>query len=195
MRSSICVFCGSSPGADPAFAEAAATLGRLVGEQGRRLVYGGGNVGLMGILADAALEHGAEVVGVIPRHLLAREVGHGGIGELRVVESMHERKQVMADLGDGFVVLPGGLGTMEEFFEVWTWGQLGLHRKPYGLLNVAAYFDGLLGFLDHGVAQRFIRPAHRALLLEDTDPSALLAALDAHEPLEATHRWLDRETT
>lgn len=195
MRSSICVFCGSSPGADPRYAAAAKTLGRLLGEQDRRLVYGGGNVGLMGILADAALEHGAEVVGVIPRHLLAREVGHAEIDDLRVVGSMHERKQVMAELAQGFIVLPGGLGTMEEFFEVWTWGQLGLHRKPYGILNVAGYFDALLAFLDQGVEQRFIRPAHRGLLIEDTEVASLLHALDEHQPLEAAHKWIDRETT
>jgi hypothetical protein len=132
---------------------------------------------------------------VIPEQLLPREVGHDGVGQLRVVASMHERKQVMAELGDGFVVLPGGLGTMEEFFEIWTWGQLGLHRKPYGLLNVAGYYDGLLAFLDHAVQQRFVRPAHRGLLIEDTEPAALLEALDAHQPLEAAHRWIDRETT
>jgi hypothetical protein len=195
MHASICVFCGSSPGADPRYAAAAETLGRLMGQQGRRLVYGGGNVGLMGILADAALDHGAEVVGVIPEHLLAREVGHDGVGQLRVVDSMHERKQVMAELADGFVILPGGLGTMEEFFEVWTWGQLGLHRKPYGILNTAGYYDGLLAFLDHAVRQRFVRPAHRGLLIEDTDPGELLRALDVHQPLEAAHKWIDKETT
>src|SRR5687768_3375935 len=145
----ICVFCGSSTGSNPAYRHVADGLGRAIARSGRRLVYGGGNVGLMGVVADAALADGGEVTGVIPRHLVEREVAHAGLSELRVVDSMHQRKQSMADLSDAFIVLPGGLGTLEEFFEVWTWGQLGLHRKPYGLLNVAAYFDPLLTFLDH----------------------------------------------
>lgn len=191
---SVCVFCGSSPGARPAYAEAARHLGRTLAAGGKRLIYGGGNVGLMGVLADAALEHRGEVIGVIPRHLVEREVAHSGLSYLRVVDSMHQRKQSMADLSDAFIVLPGGLGTLEEFFEVWTWGQLGLHRKPYGLLNVAGYFDPLLAFLDHSVEERFVSTDHRALLRVDADPEALLAALEAYEPA-ATAKWLDRRTT
>ncbi len=190
-RSAVCVFCGSSPGARPAYRDAAEALGRALAAQGRTLVYGGGNVGLMGAGADAALAAGGRVISVIPRHLVEREVGHNGVTELRVVDSMHERKQLMADLADAFVLLPGGLGSLEEFFEVWTWGQLGLHRKPYGLLNVAGYFDPLLAFLDHAVAERFVRSEHRDLVLVDDDPERLLARLDTHEPV-AVPKWIDR---
>ena len=192
--SSVCVFCGSSPGRRSEYADAARHLGRTLAERGKRLVYGGGNVGLMGVIADAALEHGGEVIGVIPRHLVDREVAHAGLSYLRVVDSMHQRKQSMADLSDAFIVLPGGLGTLEEFFEVWTWGQLGLHRKPYGLLNVAGYFDPLLAFLDHSVEERFVSTDHRALLRVDDEPLALLSALEAYEP-PATPKWIDRRTT
>jgi hypothetical protein len=188
------VFCGSSPGARPAYLESAASLGRTLAAQGRTLVYGGGNVGLMGAVADAALAAGGRVIGVIPEHLVAREVAHTGLTDLRVVQSMHERKQVMADLADTFVLLPGGLGSLEEFFEVWTWGQLGLHAKPYGLLNVDAYFEPLLAFLDHAVAERFVRPAHRAMLVVDDNVERLLARLDTHETMPAP-KWIDRRNT
>jgi uncharacterized protein (TIGR00730 family) len=191
---SICVFCGSSTGANPAYRQAAASLGRAIAASGRRMVYGGGNVGLMGVLADAALERGGEVVGVIPRHLVDLEVAHQSLTDLRVVESMHQRKQLMADLADGFVVLPGGLGTLEEFFEVWTWGQLGLHRKPYGLLNVASYFDSLLAFLDHSVSERFVRPDHRRLLLVAEDSMELLHRLDTYA-VPLSPKWIDRAAT
>jgi uncharacterized protein (TIGR00730 family) len=191
---SVCVFCGSSPGRRPEYAAAAARLGRAAAAARTRLVYGGGNVGLMGVLADAALTHGGEVTGVIPQHLVDREVAHARLTDLRIVESMHQRKQVMADLSDAFVVMPGGLGTLEEFFEIWTWGQLGLHRKPYGLLNVAGYFDPLLAFLDHAVEERFVSTDHRALLRVAGDPDALLRSLEAHDP-PATPKWLDRRTT
>jgi len=193
-RGAVCVFCGSSPGARPSYGAAADALGRALARQGRTLVYGGGNVGLMGAIADAALAAGGRVIGVIPRHLVDREVAHAALSELRVVESMHERKQMMADLADTFVLLPGGLGSLEEFFEIWTWGQLGLHRKPYGLLNVERYFDPLLDFLDHAVAERFVRPLHRSLLLVDDEPERLLARLDAHEPAPAV-KWIDRQGT
>lgn len=192
--SSVCVFCGSSPGRRPEYAAAAQRLGHALAGAGKRLVYGGGNVGLMGVLADAALERRGQVIGVIPRHLVDREVAHSRLSYLRVVDSMHQRKQSMADLSDAFIVLPGGLGTLEEFFEVWTWGQLGLHRKPYGLLNVAGYFDPLLAFLDHSVGERFVSTDHRALLRVNDDPEALLAALEAYEPA-ATPKWIDRRTT
>ena len=194
MIRSVCVFCGSSPGCNPAYRVTAESLGRALALSGRRLVFGGGKVGLMGVLADAVLAHGGDAIGVIPRHLVDLEVAHARLSDLRIVDSMHQRKQLMADLADGFVVLPGGLGTLEEFFEVWTWGQLGLHRKPYGLLNVASYFDPLLTFLDHAVQERFVAPAHRELLLVDQDPDALLAALDTHV-VPATPKWIDRTVT
>jgi len=190
-RTAVCVFCGSSPGARPAYRAAAEALGRALASQQRTLVYGGGNVGLMGSIADAALTGGGQVVGVIPQHLVAREVAHTRLTDLRIVASMHERKQVMADLAGTFVLLPGGLGSLEEFFEIWTWGQLGLHRKPYGLLNVEGYFDPLLAFLDRAVAERFVRVEHRDLLLVDDDPVRLLARLDALEPLPLP-KWIDR---
>src|SRR5262249_11969059 len=193
-RTAVCVFCGSSPGARPAYREVAEALGRALAEQGRTLVYGGGNVGLMGGLADAALGAGGRVIGVMPQHLVAREIAHSGVTELRMVKSMHERKQLMADLADTFVLLPGGLGSLEEFFEVWTWGQLGLHAKPYGLLNVDGYFDPLLAFLDHAVAERFVRLEHRELLIVDANPERLLARLDAQEPTPAP-KWIDRRST
>ena len=190
---SLCVFCGSSPGANPAYRAAAEGLGALLASEGVRLVYGGGHVGLMGAVADAALAAGGDVVGVIPRHMVDREVAHHGLTELRVVQSMHERKAVMAELSDGFVALPGGLGTLEELFEVWTWGQLGLHRKPYALLDVAGFFQPLLAFLDHQTAERFVRAEHRAMLLVDTDPERLLRRIRSHEPAPLA-KWLDRST-
>jgi len=192
--SSVCVFCGSSAGANPAYRGAAERLGVALATGGRRLVYGGGDVGLMGVLADAVLVAGGEVVGVIPQHLVNREVAHRRLSDLRIVTSMHERKGLMSDLSDGFVVLPGGIGTLEEFFEIWTWGQLGLHRKPYGLLNVAGYFDPLLRFLDHAVAERFIRPEHRALLLVDSHETTLLERLDRHD-ISLLPKWIDPSET
>ena len=194
MHQSICVFCGSSRGANPAYRDAAMELGTRLAEQGRRLVYGGGNVGLMGVVADAVLQAGGTVVGVIPQHLLDLEVGHRGLAELRVVHSMHERKQQMSVLADAFVLLPGGLGSLEEFFEIWTWGQLGLHRKPYGILNVAGYFDGLLTFVDHAVEEGFLRAEHRNLVVVADEPDDLLGKLDrTHAP--ALPKWVDRSTT
>jgi uncharacterized protein (TIGR00730 family) len=191
---SLCVFCGSSHGRNIAYREAAESLGRALAASGRRLVFGGGKVGLMGVLADAVLAHGGEATGVIPQHLVDLEVAHSGLTDLRIVDSMHQRKRLMAELADGFIILPGGLGTLEEFFEVWTWGQLGLHRKPYGLLNVASYFDPLLAFLDHAVAERFVYADHRRLLLVADSADTLLAALDTHD-VPATPKWVDRTTT
>ena len=194
MHQSICVFCGSSSGANSAYRGAATELGGLLAAQGRRLVYGGGNVGLMGVVADAVLASGGAVVGVIPQHLLDLEVGHQELTELRVVHSMHQRKQQMSELADAFVLLPGGLGSLEEFFEIWTWGQLGLHRKPYGILNVAGYFDALLAFLDHAAEERFLRPEHRRLVVVAEDSADLLGKLDrAQAP--ALPKWVDRSTT
>jgi uncharacterized protein (TIGR00730 family) len=188
------VFCGSSPGSDPRYREAASALGTALAGSGRRLVFGGGRVGLMGALADAVLAAGGTAVGVIPQHLVEREVAHLGLTELRVVDSMHERKATMAELSDAFVVLPGGIGTLEEFFEVWTWGQLGLHHKPYGLLNVGGFFDPLLAFIGHAMAARFIRPEHRAMLLVEDDVPALLARLDVHT-VPAVPKWIDEART
>lgn len=189
----ICVFAGSSPGARPAYVQAAAELGALLAGRGIGVVYGGGRVGLMGALADAALAAGGEVTGVIPQALLDREVGHGGVTDLRVVASMHERKALMNDLADAFVALPGGLGTLEELCEVLTWAQLGIHRKPVALLDVADYWAAYLRFLDHGVQERFLRPEHRALLLRAASPDATLAALEAWRPPEAVGKWMDQQ--
>ena len=178
---SVCVFCGSSTGAKDAYQEAARAFGRAIACERRTLVYGGGNVGLMGVVADAALEEGGRVIGVMPQHLVEREIAHRALSELRIVSSMHERKKAMADLADAFALMPGGLGSLEEFFEVWTWAQLGLHRKPYGVLNVDGYFDPLLSFLDHAVRERFVRPEQRGVLVVDDDPVRLLARLDGQD--------------
>jgi uncharacterized protein (TIGR00730 family) len=176
---SLCVYCGSRPGNDPAFARAATELGTLIGHSGGQLVYGGGRAGLMGLVADAALAAGGRVVGVIPQALVEREVQHTGLTELHVVQTMHERKQLMAERSDAFVALPGGIGTFEELFEVWTWRQLGYHDKPVGLLNVAGYYDRLLAFIEETEKQGFVPPVQRALLQVDADAAALLARLSA----------------
>jgi uncharacterized protein (TIGR00730 family) len=175
--SRLCVFCGSSSGSSPHYAAAASRFGRLLAARGIGLVYGGGSVGLMGAVADGALEAGGDVIGVIPEALMKREIGHAGVPDMRVVGSMHERKALMAELSDAFVALPGGIGTFEEFFEVWTWSQLGLHAKPCALLNVGGYYDGLLAFLEHATSERFLRPAHLGFLVVEDDPEALLARL------------------
>ena len=180
----VCVFCGSRPGVRPAYAEAARATGALLAARGLGLVTGGGKVGLMGVVADAALGGGAEAIGVIPRALVEREVGHEGLTELHVVETMHQRKAAMASLSDAFVALPGGIGTLEELFEVWTWSVLGYHAKPVGLLNVAGYYDRLLGFLDGAVAEGFFHPAHRARLVSAETPEALLDLLADAEAAE-----------
>jgi uncharacterized protein (TIGR00730 family) len=190
----VCVFCAANTGADPAYARQAGEMGRYLAESGRRLVYGGGRTGLMGALAEGALSAGGEVIGIMPKHLVEREVAHSGLTELRVVASMHERKSLLADLSDGFLAMPGGLGTMEELFEVWTWGQLGLHRKPYGLLEVNGFFAPLLTFLDHAVMEGFIRQEYRELLVVDTEPSSLIGRMEAMSP-PAVPRWVDREST
>lgn len=191
---SVCVYCGSNLGAKPVYRQAAEALGRELAGRGLRVIYGGGNIGLMGALANAALAAGGEVVGVIPDDLLRKEVGHRGVTELHVVGSMHQRKQMMADLSDGFIALPGGLGTLEELFEALTWSQLSLHIKPCGLLNVDGFFDALLAYLDHARDERFIKPVHRALLLEESDPAALLERMLTYE---FTHddKWIEREVS
>lgn len=191
---SVCVFCGSSPGASPVYAEAAAHLGRTAASRGLTLVYGGGHVGLMGVVADGALSAGGRVTGVIPAALEAKELAHRGLTELRVVASMHQRKALMSELSDAFIALPGGIGTLEEWFEVWTWSQLGFQRKPCGLLNVAGYYDHLLAFLDHVAAERFLAPEHRAMILVDDDAGRLLDRLAAYRPPH-TEKWLDRSET
>jgi len=178
----ICVFCGSNAGARSEYAEAARALATVLAERKLGIVYGGGNVGLMGVLADAALARGGEVIGVIPQKLVDKEVAHRGVTELLVVETMHERKALMNDLSDAFLALPGGFGTLDEFFEVLTWSQLGFHGKPCALLNVAGYYDGMLAMLDHAVTERFLRPAHRELVIADTDPLRLLQRLSAFVP-------------
>lgn len=173
----LCVYCGSRHGARSAYTVAARTLGRSIGERGWQLVYGGGNVGLMGELADAALAAGARVTGVIPQSLERREVGHTGLHEMRVVPTMHLRKQMMAERASAFVALPGGIGTLEELYEVWTWRQLGYHDQPIGLLNVEGYYDELLRFMDRTVSEGFLEATQRSNLLVQTEPAPLLDAL------------------
>jgi uncharacterized protein (TIGR00730 family) len=191
----VCVFCGSSPGARPAYAEATAELARLLVADGLGLVYGGANVGLMAVLADAVLAEGGDATGVIPQPLVAREIAHPGLSDLRVVGSMHERKALMAELADAFVALPGGLGTLEELFEVYTWSQLGLHSKPCALLDVEGYYAGIADFLDHAVSERFLRAEHRAVLIVEEDPRTLLDRLRDFEPDAVRPKWIDRGQT
>lgn len=186
----VCLYLGSSPGARPEYEAAVRQLATLIAERGMTLVYGGGNVGLMGIAANAALEAGGKVIGIIPADIADKEVGHVGVTELQVVDSMHERKMRMAKLADGIIALPGGLGTLEELFEMLTWAQLGFHNKPIGLVNVAGYYDLLLSFLDRMVDERFVKQIHRDLLLTDESPSALLDTMMAWQPTVA-NKWLD----
>lgn len=190
----LCVFCGSSLGVNSAYAEAATTLGTLLAARGIGLVYGGGNVGLMGVIADAALAGGGEVIGVIPRALADREIAHTGCTELRVVDSMHTRKAMMAELSDAFLAMPGGVGTFEELFEAITWTQLGLHRKPCGLLNVAGFYTPLAFFIDQAVSEGFIKPVHRAAIIVDDDPARLLDTLSTID-LPDVPKWLKRDET
>jgi uncharacterized protein (TIGR00730 family) len=191
---SVTVYCGSSPGADPAFAEKTRELARLLASSDIRIVYGGSHAGLMGVLADAALEAGGEVIGVMPRALVDREVAHTGLNELRVVGSMHERKALMAELADAFIALPGGIGTLEELIEAYTWSQLGIHRKPVGVLNVNGYYDELAAFLDVAVEQRFLRAQQREVLIAEGDPEALLTRLADAEPPQLA-KWLSEVET
>lgn len=188
----ITVFCGSNSGFRTEYAEAAKNLARLLVEKNIRLVYGGGNVGLMGIIADEVMRAGGEVTGIIPESLDKKEVGHHGITELRIVGSMHERKALMAELADGFIAMPGGIGTFEEFFEILTWAQLGFHKKPCAVLNIAGYYDGLLALCDNAVTEGFVHPQHRQLILEDSDPAALLEKMKNFQP-KTLGKWLDKE--
>lgn len=191
----ICVYAGSNPGSDPAYANSARELARLLAARGIGLVYGGGRVGLMGVLADTVLDAGGDAIGVMPQALVDKEIGHTGLTELHVVGSMHERKALMADLSDAFVALPGGLGTLDELFEVYTWAQLGLHRKPCGLLNVEGYYQHLADFLDHAVGERFVRDEHRDMLIVEEDPATMLERLQRFDPATLTPKWIDREET
>ena len=201
MRS-VCVFCGSNPGRRPEYLASAAALGRDLANRGIRVVYGGAQVGMMGALADAVLAGGGEITGVIPEHLVSAEVAHPRLRDLRVVGSMHERKALMAGLSDAFIALPGGLGTLEEFAEVVTWAQLGLHSKPTGLLNLLGYYDDLLRFLDHATAERFLRPDHREMIIAQPDTGELLAemaraaartATDGGVPGRGQRKWIDAD--
>jgi uncharacterized protein (TIGR00730 family) len=189
---SVCVFCGSKPGTEPAYGRAARALGRTLARERITLVYGGGRVGLMGVLADAVLEAGGEAIGVIPKALVEREISHTGLPDLRVVGSMHERKAAMSELSEGFVALPGGTGTLEEFFEVLTWAQLGEHRKPCALLNIDGYYDPLLAVFDLMVAKGFLIEEHRSMVLVETEPESLLETLTRYRPPEVP-KWIERE--
>jgi len=190
----VCVFCGSSTGSDPRHGDAATELGRLLVSRGIGVVFGGGSIGLMGVVADAALAAGGDVVGVIPHALAARELAHRKVADMRVVPSMHARKALMADLSDGFIALPGGLGTFEELFEIATWSQLGIHRKPVGVLNVAGYYDALIALLDRAVQAGFVSAENRQLISFAEDPEALLEKLRAHRPPEGPE-WITPDET
>jgi uncharacterized protein (TIGR00730 family) len=190
----LCVFCGSQTGRLAAYADAASALGRLLAERRIGLVYGGGRVGMMGVLADSVLAHGGEAIGVIPQSLVERELAHTGVTDLRIVTSMHERKALMAELSDAFIALPGGFGTFEEFCEVTTWVQLGLHQKPCGLLNVAGFFDPLLQLFDHATEQGFIHPQHRSIVIVASDPAALIERISQYCP-PPQRQWIDVSET
>jgi len=180
----ICVFCGTNAGARPDYGAAARRLGEVLAAEGIELVYGGASVGIMGELADSVQEHGGHVTGVIPQQLVEKEAAHTGIGDLIVVASMHQRKSQMADMSDGFIALPGGIGTLEGFLEILTWGQLHIHSKPSAILNIAGYFDGLTGFLDHAVREGFLTETHRGMILVDDDPTRLIGRMRAYEAPE-----------
>ncbi|HEY8606824.1 MAG TPA: TIGR00730 family Rossman fold protein [Noviherbaspirillum sp.] len=190
---SLCVYCGSSIGASPRYAEAARALAAAMVADNIALVYGGGNVGLMGVIADEVMRLGGEATGVIPQALMDKEVGHRSLTRLHIVKDMHERKAMMAALSDGFIAMPGGIGTLEELFEVFTWAQLGLHEKPIGLLNVDGFYDGLIGFLGHVVAQRFLRPEQASVLLHEAEAPALLLRMRNFKPAYFD-KIVDRET-
>ncbi len=191
---SICVFCGSSYGALEAYADIARETGRAIAEQGYTLVYGGAKVGLMGTVADAALAAGGKVIGVLPRSLQDKEIGHEGLSELHLVDSMHERKAMMADLSDAFIALPGGVGTLEEIFEVWTWGQLGYHKKPCGFLNAEGYFDHLIAFLDHQTEQGFTKQVMRDMAQIASSPLDMIRQFENYTPPSAP-KWINRDET
>lgn len=186
----ICVYCGSSPGERPDYRNAAITLAAEIVSRDLELVYGGSSKGIMGVIADAALEHGGRVCGVMPHSLVRKEIAHDGLTELHVTETMHERKAMMADMSDGFVALPGGFGTLEEIIEVLTWGQLGFHQKPCGLLNIAGYYDRLSEFMAHAEQEGFIKPVHRSMLFVMSDASTLLDEFEGYTPPDVP-KWCD----
>ncbi len=188
----ICVYCGSSPGREPAYADAARDLGKLLADRGLSLVYGGAGVGIMGEVADAVLAGGGEAIGIIPEALAVKEVAHDGLTRQHVVKSMHERKALMAELSDGFIALPGGWGTFEEIFEMLTWAQLGFHEKPCGLLNAAGYYDHLHAFLEHAVEEGFVPPVCRSMLMVETNPEALLERFSSYRA-PAVRKWITRD--
>ncbi|HYD96062.1 MAG TPA: TIGR00730 family Rossman fold protein [Noviherbaspirillum sp.] len=190
---SLCVYCGSSPGASPVYADAARGLAKVMVDNNIALVYGGGNVGLMGVIADEVLRLGGEATGVIPKALMEKEVGHLGLTRQYIVKDMHERKAMMADLSDGFIAMPGGIGTLEELFEVFTWSQLGFHDKPIALLNVNGFYDGLIGFLQHVVAERFLKAEQASILIHEREPQQLMERLKTFIP-QHHDKWLDRAT-
>lgn len=190
----ICVFCGSAPGVKHEYAVGARELGCVLAKQNINLVYGGGRVGLMGMVADAALAAGAKVTGIIPRSLADKEIAHQGLTDLRIVTTMHERKAMMSELSDGFIAMPGGFGTLEELFEVVTWAQLGIHTKPFGLLNVAGYYDGLISFLDHSVEQGFVPQRHREMIIVSDEAEELVELLKAYRPIPE-EKWLSTRQT
>lgn len=190
----ICVYCGSSPGRLEDYSSAARELAKALVTRDLGLVYGGASVGLMGLVADTVLQLGGRVTGVIPEALAQKELAHKGLTELHVTASMHTRKTLMAELSDGFIALPGGIGTLEEIFEIWTWAQLGFHTKPCGLLNVAGYYDGLITFLDHATAQQFVKPLHRNILHVEQEPNALLDGFARYQA-PSTHKWVGRGQT
>ena len=190
----ICMYCGSNIGRRSSYAAAARGLADALIERDIALVYGGASVGMMGALADTVLASGGRAIGVIPESLARKELAHADLSELHVTSSMHERKALMAELADGFIALPGGIGTLEELFEIWTWAQLGLHTKPCGLLNVDGYFDSLLDFLDHTVAAQFVRPDHRSLLFAETTPGALLDGFVTYEA-PSVPKWISHESS
>ncbi|MFZ3084341.1 TIGR00730 family Rossman fold protein [Rhodoferax ferrireducens] len=190
----ICVYCGSNPGRQEAYSSAARALAQSLVDRNLGLVYGGASVGIMGLIADTVLQLGGRAVGVIPEALVRKEVAHKSLTELHVTQSMHKRKTLMAELSDGFIAMPGGIGTLEEIFEIWTWAQLGIHAKPCGLLNAAGYFDALTTFLDHAVAEQFVKPPHRAILIVEQTPEALLDRFASYQA-PTVQKWVGKAET
>jgi len=190
----ICVYCGSNPGRQEAYSSAARALAKSLVDRNLGLVYGGASVGIMGLIADTVLQLGGRAVGVIPEALVRKEVAHKSLTELHVTQSMHERKTLMAELSDGFIAMPGGIGTLEEIFEIWTWAQLGIHAKPCGLLNAAGYFDALTTFLDHAVAEQFVKPPHRAILIVEQTPDVLLDRFASYQA-PTVQKWVEKAET
>ena len=191
---SVCVYCGSNSGRQEAYSNAARELAKSLVNRNIRLVYGGGSIGLMGLLADTVVQFGGQAVGVIPEALVRKEVAHNNLTELHVTQSMHERKNLMAELSDGFIALPGGIGTLEELFEIWTWAQLGIHRKPCGLLNVEGYFNSMISFLDHAVLEQFVKQNHRSILIVEHNPEALLNRFADYKP-PPIQQWVEKSET